>query len=130
MLAAICVFGLFLLTRPNAPRDLTRSRRTKTPTQEDGVLREKKKKKKKKKVFHTTILILDPSVSHLNWAALQMTIPSVICSAKLNQALIRDDSGLCVVLEKPLPLFRGTTKSSPDVPPPLPRNTDEGGVTR
>lgn len=46
-----------------------------------------------------------------------MTIPSVICSAKLNQALIRDDSGLCVVLEKPLPLFRGTAKSSPDVSP-------------
>lgn len=59
-----------------------------------------------------------------------MTIPSVIWSAKLNQPLIRDDSGLCVALDKPLPLFYGTVKSSLDFfffPPfPFSSNTDKG----
>lgn len=47
MLTAICVSCLFLLTHPNVPCDLTRRRRTKTQTQEAGVLGKKKKKGKK-----------------------------------------------------------------------------------
>lgn len=43
--------------------------------------------------------------------ALQMTISSVIWSAKLNQPLIQNDSGVCVALDKALPLFCGMMKT-------------------